>query len=277
MRRTGCWILLCFALSGFSATAWAQTPFRVGILPSNGTLAVLQLYKPLHIYLEERLKTPVELYTATDYAAFVRQVQGKEFDLVITAPHFAALAEEQSGYRGIVRFARKLQLFVVVGKDKPVEVASQLRGAIIAVPDRLAFVTLNGIDWLAAGGLKEGRDYQLKPYGSHTSALFAVAKGEVTAAFTSDCGRLDPEVLSRLRQFAIGKPMPNLVVLAGPGLHAADFAALQRHLAAFPESREGKDFFAGSGYMGFIPLTPADQRALRPYVRKVTRMLERAQ
>jgi phosphonate transport system substrate-binding protein len=272
--RVFCGIFLCVALSGVAGAA----PLRVGILPTNGTLFLLQLYKPFRAYLEGRLKTPVELYTASDYPAFLRQVQGKEFDLVVTAPHFAALAEEQSGYRGLVRFARKLQPLVVVGKDSPAHGAKQLKGAVIAVPDRLAFVTLGGVEWLAAAGLEEGRDYQLKAYGSHTNALFAVASGEAAAAFSSEgpCTQLEPEIRSRLRHFAIGQPMPHLVLLARPGLPAADLAALREHLTAFPRSEEGKTFFAESGYLGFIPLSPADQRAVRPYARKVARMLEGA-
>ena len=105
----GVWLIrffgsaLLFALGGASAD---NTTIEIGILPTLSTRTILATYQPLREYVEEKLGQPVTLVTAADYRTFLDRTQRGEYRFVVTAPHYARLAQSEAGYVPMVRLTR---------------------------------------------------------------------------------------------------------------------------------------------------------------------------
>jgi phosphonate transport system substrate-binding protein len=89
---------LCLCLFGLLAgllpfSVQAAAVFTLGIIPAHSPRVLTERYEPLRAYLESRLKQPVRIESAADFARFQARTVRGEFDLTVTAPHFARLAQ----------------------------------------------------------------------------------------------------------------------------------------------------------------------------------------
>jgi phosphonate transport system substrate-binding protein len=57
---------------------------------------IAERYEPLRAYLEARLKLPVRVESAPDFARYHARVMKGDFDLAITAAHLARLAQKEA-------------------------------------------------------------------------------------------------------------------------------------------------------------------------------------
>ena len=141
--------LLCAAafvsslsMAAFSrhATAAETTtkPLEIGIIPNISTHALFAAYQPLRLYLEQQLGRPVILLTAPDFKTFYERTGKGDYDLAITPPHLARLAEIESGYVPLTTYQNGLDAILLVAKNSPIRAVAELRGKNIGVPDLLA-------------------------------------------------------------------------------------------------------------------------------------------
>lgn len=85
------------------ANAQPSNALEFGIIPYLPTPTILERYKPLRNFLEQRLHEPVSIVTAPDYPNFIERTQRREYPFVITASHAARLAELEAGYQPMLR------------------------------------------------------------------------------------------------------------------------------------------------------------------------------
>jgi len=258
-----------FALLSASAVRAAESVLEVGVFPYLSTQAILTTYQPVRSHLETALKRPVQLSTAQDFSAFVARTQRGDYDLVITAPHFARLAQREAGYVPLAQYTRELRGIVVVAANSPVKSITELRGQSIATPSRLAIVSMMGLRLLAIGGLRPGRDFSLQVASSHTSAVLSVKNGENAAALT-EAGTLQqmPVELARsVRVLATTGRVQNAVYLAHARLGRAERERLQTELLRFAKDTEaGRAFLKSSGFGGLRAVTEKDLHVLDSYM-----------
>jgi phosphonate transport system substrate-binding protein len=257
-----------------------EAPLEVGVFPYLSTQTILTTYQPVRSYLETVLKRPVHLSTAQDFPAFVARTQDGDYDLVITAPHFARLAQREAGYVPLVQYTPELRGLVVVAANGPVKSATALRGQSIAVPSRLAIVSMMGLRYLATRGLKPGRDFTVQVLSSHTSAVLSVKNGENVAAITeaSALRQMTPELVRSVRVLANTGQVQSVVFLAHARLTRAERERLKSALLHFAQDTEaGRAFLKSSGYNGLRAVTETDLRKLDPYLDEVKEQLRAAQ
>ncbi|MEW5728579.1 MAG: phosphate/phosphite/phosphonate ABC transporter substrate-binding protein [Pseudomonadota bacterium] len=270
-RRT----FLAATAAVISATARAQArPLRVVLLPFTDTMALMRMYQPLRSALGARLGRPVELFTAADFSAHFADIRKGDFDLAITGPHFGAWAVEH-GHRPVLRYKPTLRPLVVVRKDSGITDVSALRGRVVALSNRLSVSSIAGEAWLASMGLRAGRDYRLQVSPTHTTAIMAVALGEVDAAITTHTPiRQAPEdVRGRLATIESPAGVPHLFTIANAAMPAAEAAAVRQALLDFAATAEGKAFLADSGYQDYVDITAADVAAMAPVIEVLTAIL----
>ena len=138
-----------------------QKPLRVGMLPSLSLQKLFERFSPLRTYLEKTLNRPVILLTASDYQTYIKRASEYEYDLYFTAPHMAALAEADSGYRRVALLTRDLSGYLIVCKDGPVKSIKDLKGRTISAPETLAIITMMGEALLQENNLIPGKDVKI--------------------------------------------------------------------------------------------------------------------
>ncbi len=258
---------LLLALVLGSPAAGASAPLKVGVLPYNSALALIKVHAPLRDHLSQSLGRPVEIATSPDFNRYFNDSINGRFDLLITAPHFGVMSIDR-GYLPVRRYRATLEARLVVGRDSSLHSASDLRGKRIGVGSRLAIVTIGGMRWLQERGLESDRDYRIVEYPSHAAALAAVALADIDAAFVP--GTMIPQtpadIRSQIRVMPTEIRLPHLMTLAHPRLDGKTVAALGKALDAFPATAAGKEYFANTGFGGYVPIQAEDIQALRPYV-----------
>lgn len=248
----------------------ANGTLEIGIFPYLNTRTLLTTYQPLQQYLQNRLQRPVLFITAPNMRTFVERTQRGEYRFVLTAPHFARLAQQEAGYVPMLRTKRDLQGALIVDKDSPLQHVSELRGKTIATPDSIAIISMLGAQLLRASGLQPGENVVLRAMPSHDTALLSLQKGNgVAAAMVSVIAlqQMPQELKSSVRTLATSNEVPPIMYLAHPKALRREVADMTRLLLEFAENTlEGRKFMIDTGHLGLRPPTAGEMKSLDPYV-----------
>jgi phosphonate transport system substrate-binding protein len=248
---------------------------RLGIAPFYSAPALLRTHRPLRDYLSRVLEMDIVVYSARNHEHFLGSALGVGYDIVVSPVHFLPMLA-RAGFIPLVRYRNPFELLLVVLKDSGIEGLADLRGRRIGLPDRLSLYHILGMQWLNTLDLYPGTDYTLNESPSHMALLLSVHAGQIDVAVTgrSPMLLLDASVRDRLKALDAGYPVfPSLVTLAHGELGGAEVARIRAALEAFPDSPEGRRFFAGSGYGGYVPATMDDVRQARRSASRVYRYL----
>ena len=259
---------LLFAMVAQADPGPTAKPLRVGLLPYLSTQRLLDSYAPLRDYLETALHRPVILITAPSFDVYVNRAGQYEYDLYLTAPHFAALAESQSGYKRVSRLLRELDGSLIVARGGPVKTIADLKGRVVATPDRLAIITMLGEALLQDNQLIPGKDVTVQYTPSHNNAIVAVASGQADAAVASGAvfDTMAPDVKDKLEILTHTGKVPHMMFMASPKIPDPDYQALRQAMLKFNAAGAGKVFFEKSGYGDMGEIGDAQMRQLRPYI-----------
>jgi phosphonate transport system substrate-binding protein len=229
-----------------AATAEAEAALEMGIFPYLSVRTLMEKYQPLRDHLAKALGRPVQLVTAPDFRGFVARTQVGQYQMVITAPHFARMAQRQAGYKPLLQPVNPLRGVFLVSAAAAPQSLKDLKGMSVATPDRLAVVTALGEEALSAAGLSVPAEVTIEPQPSHNAALQAVLRGLAGAALVSHYIHLQlpDDIRGRLR--AIGEtaelPAP-MVILTGPGVSDAQAEIIRAAVLDFAErTPEGRAF-----------------------------------
>ncbi|HLQ26751.1 MAG TPA: PhnD/SsuA/transferrin family substrate-binding protein [Acidiferrobacterales bacterium] len=190
MKATRRFVLLVAALCavvriGMAAPAFAQGSLQFGLLPSRSTPETIRNYSPLKAYLERALKREIILCTAPDFREYIRRTRAGEYDFLCTSAPMARLAQQEAGFKPLVRVRDDFYGVLLVATAAPYKKTADLRGKMVATPDALATASVLGQKLFIDAGLQPGRDITLRPSPSSTSAALAVIYGTADAALTA--------------------------------------------------------------------------------------------
>lgn len=251
-------------------------PLQFGLLPYVSTRKLFAHYAPMKQYLEKVLGRPVRMSTAPDFATYIARARQGQYDLYHTAPHFAAQAEAEFGYRRVSRLLRELDGSIVIVRDGPIKSAADLEGRTLQTPDALAIITFLGEQWLRDNGLRPGTDVEVRHSPSHNTAILAVARGEVEAAVTSAAvfENMPQRVIRRLRILTSTKKVPHMMFMAGPNLADSEYQRLRKAMLEYAANGAGEAFFARTGYGDMGPIEDQHMRRLSPFISELNAKLQ---
>lgn len=273
--RQGFCLFLVFLTFVLSARASQVQVLDMGVFPYFSTRALLDLYQPMRAHLARELGRPVNLFTALSFKVYAEQTRVGAYDILVTPPHFARLAQRETGYVPLTVYTRELRAVVVVARDSPVRSLQDLRGKTIATPNRLALVAIMGQQLLLDTGLGP-EDVSLLEVSTHNTAVLAVQRGEVEAAVTEAVAlrQMPPALREAVRVIAQTPAAPHVMILAHPRLGGLQIERIKRALLDFPATREGRQFFKESGFGGIRAANENDLRLLDPYQKELKRLLQ---
>jgi len=239
-------------------------PVRVGVLPYLSPKALMTTWAPLVEYLETILNRPAQLVTAPDFATFAARSLADQYDIVLTAPHFAVLIVRKRGYRPLVMFAKELYGDVVVARHAGYRSLSDLKHQIVVMPDRLAIVSALGEQLFRRTGIDVYHDLSIQYVSSHNDAMMAVVQGRAAAAVTAfGLSRHLPASLgSSLRVLASTSRVPHGMALLHPALGEADYRRLKSRLRSTAMSGDLAAHIASLGWGALVEVDAATMARL---------------
>lgn len=250
-------------------------PLRVGMLPSLSLQKLFYRFKPLQAYLTRVLQRPVILLTATDFETYIRRASEYEYDLYFAAPHMAALAEAESGYRRISMFTRDLSGYMIVRRSSSIRKIEDLKGRTVSVPEPLAIVTMMGEVLLEQHHLQPGKDVHMDYTSTHNNAILALSTGKADAAVVStgifDIAR--PSIRSKLRILATTNTASHLMFMASPKLPQREYEQVKQAMLRFTAIGPGKEFFRRAPYGDMTRIHDVDMQNMQTYIKKLKQRL----
>jgi len=204
-----------------------------GLLPYLSTTALIKTWQPFANLIEQTLHKKVIIKTAPDFRSFIQRTAEGRYDLLMTAPHFAALAVKTHGYRLIAGHDHDLAGDIVVAKTATFQSINDLRGKTVATPDPLAAVSLLMELTFRQYSLTPNKDIRIKTTTSHNAALVDVAEGRAAAAVTVGglYRRLNASNrFGQLKKLAATDKIPHIMYIANPSFPEDDILKLQKAL-----------------------------------------------
>jgi phosphonate transport system substrate-binding protein len=249
---------------------------RIGVLPYLSPRTLLLEYAPFRQYLESDLRRKTEILTAPDFPRFLARTDAGDFDLVITAPHFARLAQLEHGFRPLVAIRADFYALILVPKNAAAQTLSGLRGKTLHLPHQMSFISLEIEDFLRERGIKPELDLALVHYNTDNNAILAAeqSRDDAAAAQRAVFDSMPKEITDRLRILGSTQSALSLVVLAHPRLSEEEVLRIRQTLDKFPFSVEGLKFFESS-HTEFIPADAAAMRRLDVYLPRLKNLLKK--
>jgi len=279
-------LFLCLTfLVGVTRVVWADTvsasssaetkPLSLGFFPLISTVALYKRFAPLREYLSDELHRPVELETAKDFPTFLQRTDQRQYDIVVTAPHFAVRATDSGKYRLVAALAGNVQQLLVVREDSPITSIEQLAGKQIATPPADALMTMVGIRNLRKAGLTGKRAPRYRAFTSHNAANEALLAKDVDAAIASS--NVIKKALGKGAPFRIlarSVKMPNMATMVAMDLDPKVGEQLVRILVDMQKTEKGRDVLKQIRFPGYREVKSAKEyEPMREYMEQALREL----
>lgn len=273
----GLLLLLCALFAALPvAAAQGDDPLVVGVFPRRNATITYTMFSPLMSRLERELGRAVRLVTAKDFAAFWRQVEAREFDLVHFNPYHYLKARGRHGYRVVLmneeRGARALSGAVVTRIDCGCDSLEDLRGrtVIFGGGPSAMFSYIAPRYLLQQAGIGE-QEYETRYAINPPNAVISVAQhqseaagcGEVVLALPMVTERVDT---SALKVLAKSEPLAHLPWAVRDDMDPALRERLVAVLDGLDEREEGRVLLKRAG---LTALHPATDEAYRPHERMI--------
>lgn len=258
--------LLCLAAS---TPASGDHNLRAGFLPVSPAAQLAARFSPFLDHLLDKTGHRFDFVTAPGFPAFMERTARGEYDLIWVPPHFARQASLETGYEPLAAGGRKLVGVLLARRDGPVSVRD-VRNKTLALVDPQAFISLLVISFLEDKGLRADRDYRIRYFQSHPSAIEAVRRGVADLAGVSDvyfeqersAGGADLVEISRTME------APGMVFLAHPRLPEPTRRRIKDALLLMDGSPEGKSALDRAKMGTLVPISASD-------LKKMDRILQR--
>ena len=275
-RRSFLEYSLAVAAMSFSNLALASgKSIRMGTVPVVSTRTAYELYGPLMAHLQKGLGlTNIVLETPPNFKSMYKRIQENGFDLLLSPPHIARLAQKRFGWHPLVMLqAEHHSVLLAQERNGPANLEA-LRGGTIAVLDNSALVVMIMMEALAKKGLQVNRDFKVLETRSYESSQIAVKQGIAQAMVFRSQGFIDPNARDRLKVLFEAGTLPGYVIIAAPSTPKAQLQAFRTQLLAFGKMPEAKPLLEKLGYDGLSATSEEAMQRLDPYLEQTEARLK---
>jgi len=252
-------------------------PLVVGVLPNVAAATLMAQYESLKSYLERQPGgRKVNVVLPANFKAFFDAMMRGDFDLAVSAPHFARVAQVDGGLVPIAMYEPRISAQLIAPIESSVQGPADVRGKAVAFANPTSLVAMYGQQWLRQNKLEAGKDYEIKGARSDLGVGRMLLSGEAVAAVMSngEFRALPPEESARLRIVDMFAKIPNFIVLAHPRLGTARIAQLKTQWLGFlADKDDGAAFAKATGLAAIVDADDALLRELDPYVAPTRRAM----
>jgi phosphonate transport system substrate-binding protein len=239
----------------------------IGVLPNIAPAAIATQYEPLKRYLE-RQNHKVRFVIPANFKAFFDGTMTGEYDIAISAPHLARVAQQDQGLQPLGMYEPRIGALLVTPTEGGIAAVRDITGKAVGFANPQSLVAMYGQQWLRGQGLETGKDFEAKGARTDLGVGRMMLTGEAVAAIMSagEFRALPPEEAARLRIVETFARIPNFVWMAHPKLDRARAERVRAQMREFFADAEGGAFTKGTGLTAFVDTTDATMRELDPFV-----------
>jgi phosphonate transport system substrate-binding protein len=269
-------VMACGAL--FASSVHAQTdtsPLVIGAVPNLSARVVIAQYQPVRDYFQRTLKQSVEIATSMDFPSFSRETLKGNYSMVFTPANLGRVAQVDGGWIPLACLEPGIPAVLVGMANNLNSDPNQLSGKLLATSNPSSLVVLAGMNWLKGRKLEVGRDYKLSTVPNDDSLFAVLRSGEAPFAMMSKGEFMaKPENMRQATRIVSEMEIVSgFWILTNPKMPVAQRQRIRELLLAFPDSEEGKVFFASPGRSGLSAITDAQMKELDVYLESTRKAL----
>ena len=247
----------------------ADNTLVIGVLPNLAASTLIPQYENLKRYLERVAGQKVRIVVPGNFKLFFDSMMNGEFDLAVSAPHFARVAQLDRNMAPLVIYEPRINALLIAPIDSSFTVARDLRERALAFANPTSLVAMYGQQWLRQQNLEAGKDYEVRGARTDLGVGRMLLSGDVVAAIMSngEFRALPPEESSRLKVIEVFARIPNFIVMAHPRLERDRTAKLRAQFKGFlADADDGAAFAKATGFSGMADADEAQLKELDPFV-----------
>ncbi len=254
----------------------AQGTLVIGVLPFVSASILNTQYEHLKRYLERVSGDKVSIVMPPNFKAFFDNTMNGDYDLSVTAPHFARVAQIDRKMVPLGMYEPRISALFVAPADTKMASARDARDKVIAFANPSSLVAMFGQQWLRGQDMEAGKDYEVRGARTDVGVGRMLLTGDAVAAVMSngEFRSLPPEESSRLKILESFATIPNFVMVAHPRLGRERQAALRGHLRAFfADKEDGAAFARATNFSGIVEADEAQLRELDAHTAATRRIM----
>ena len=248
----------------------------IGVLPNIAAATLTTQYQHLSRYLERSDGQKVRIVISTNFKEFFESTMKGDFDLAVTAPHFARIGQLDRAMVPLVSYQPRINALLVAPIDSAVVGSRDLRERAVAFANPQSLVAMYGQQWLSKQGLEAKTDYEVKGARTDLGVGRMLLSGDAVAAILSngEFRALPPEESARLKIVEVIARIPNFVVLAHPRMDRARQGQIKTQLKNFlADPEDGVPFAQATGFTAMTDVDEAQLRELDSFVEPTRRLM----
>ena len=248
----------------------------IGVLPNIAAATLTTQYQHLSRYLERSDGQKVRIVISTNFKEFFESTMKGDFDLAVTAPHFARVAQLDRAMIALVSYQPRINALLIAPIDSKVAGSRDLRERTVAFANPQSLVAMYGQQWLSKQGLEPKTDYEIKGARTDLGVGRMVLSGDAVAAILSngEFRALPPEESARMKIVEVIARIPNFVVLAHPRMDRVRLGQIKTQLKNFlADPEDGVPFAQATGLTAMTDVDEAQLRELDSFVEPTRRSM----
>ena len=264
MKSIFIFLSILFTVNSFAVQ---KDAIVIGIAPHSSTRVILKSHLDLRTFLEKYFSRPVDILTAKNFSEFTkRSNEGSYYDLILTSPNLAVLAQKMAGYTPLMTYKKGLST-IILSKDKDILKSGKYPLHVIGL-DPVSFPTLDAQDWLSKQGFKEGESVKYT-YTSATDSSIAILLNNhadmIIMSLPNYIKLINDKTKDIVSVIYQSEPKPSRVYLA-KDKNGITLKQWERALEAFSRSKEGERHLDLTKLEDFQKMKPNDLDSLRDIV-----------
>ncbi|XOB61101.1 phosphate/phosphite/phosphonate ABC transporter substrate-binding protein [Campylobacterota bacterium DY0563] len=251
-----------------------ENDITIGIAPHSSTRVILESHQDLRLFLEKYFDRPVRIVTAKNFSEFSKRSNtGTFYDLVLTSPNLAVLAQKMGDYKPIMTYKKGLST-IILSKDKNILKKEKYPLHVIGL-DPVSFPTLDAQKWLDEQGFNE--DEKIKyTYTSATDSSIAILLNNhadmIIMSLPNYLKLLNNKMKDKVHVIYQSETKPSRVYLA-KDRNGITLNEWKKALDIFTKSKEGQNHLKKTRLEGFKKIESKDLDVLKPIVEKTMKRL----
>jgi phosphonate transport system substrate-binding protein len=267
-RLTGIVSTALFSVSVFAQNVVLPDTLRIGLIPNVSANILMANYAPIKDFFLGHGFQKVTLVSAQNFKEFNEQTKAQEFDLIVTAPHMARLAQVDYKYEPLVAMTPNIKALLIVAIDEKTGV-NELKNTTIAYANPQSLVAMIGNKWLANKSLQANIDYTAITVPREDNIGNVILEGKAKFGILSNAElRAIPERFqSKLKIIEVLADIPNFVILSNANFSSHQNQQLKLLFKKFSDTHQfGDQFFKLTGFTAMRPATEVQMKSLDAYL-----------
>ncbi|MCK9337387.1 MAG: phosphate/phosphite/phosphonate ABC transporter substrate-binding protein [Arcobacteraceae bacterium] len=251
------------------------TTLKMGIFPYTDPIQIIKIHNDLRDFISKNLGVEVEIYTANSFLQYYENTKNNHYDIIITPPHFGAIHIIQ-GFVPVYRYDRFLSPVYVVREDSDIKEIKDFKNKKIALSNHVSISSISGLVEMSSEKI-DIKSTNIVNTKTHQAAVTSVIFGESDVAITTHTpiNQMSNNIdMSKIKLIEGEIKVPHVFTLASPNLDKETVVKLKTILKDFEATKEGKEFFTKTGFLGYTDITKKDLDSLIMFIIETKKFIE---